>query len=92
MSIFLPLLGKVVNHYKGFAGAVKSVQCGSQGTEELVAACGLDRYLRVYTLHPPKLKQQVLYAAAILFKKGTMSRETALSRVQSSIAICQSLL
>ena len=48
-----------MNHYKGFAGAVKSVQCSPSGSEELVAACGLDRYLRVYTIHPPKLKHQV---------------------------------
>ena len=50
-----------MNHYKGFTGAVKSVQCSPKGTsgEELVAACGLDRYLRVYSVSPPKLKHQV---------------------------------
>ena len=56
-----------MNHYKGFAGAVKSIQCSflaSQGSEDsdagqLVAACGLDRYLRVYTIQPPKLTHQV---------------------------------
>ena len=50
-----------MNHYKGFAGAVKSVQCSPEGTsgEELVAACGLDRYLRIYSVNPPKLKHQV---------------------------------
>ena len=59
-----------MNHYKGFAGAVKSIQCspsshgsggsgGSGDGEELVAASGLDRYLRVYSVNPPKLKHQV---------------------------------
>ena len=58
-----------MNHYKGFAGAVKSIQCspspsshgsgGSGDGGELVAACGLDRYLRVYSVNPPKLKHQV---------------------------------
>ena len=59
--LFLLYVGKVMNHYKGFAGAVKSVQCSPEGTsgEELVAACGLDRYLRVYSVNPPKLKHQV---------------------------------
>ena len=58
MSIYL--LGKIVNHYKGFAGAVKCVQCSPEGSgEDLVAAYGLDRYLRVYTINPPKLKHQV---------------------------------
>ena len=59
-------IGKVVNQYKGFAGAVKSIQCSPQGGsggsgrgEEMVAACGLDRYLRIYSLNPPKLKHQV---------------------------------
>ena len=61
MSTFALRVGKVLNHYKGFAGAVKSVQCSPKvtGGEELVAACGLDRYLRVYSVNPPKLKHQV---------------------------------
>lgn len=54
-------VGKTVNQYKGFTGAVKCVQCSPKGSggEDLVAACGLDRYLRVYTINPPKLKHQV---------------------------------
>jgi hypothetical protein len=69
--LFLPHIGKVVNHYKGFTGAVKSVQCGPEGGggsrdgEELVAACGLDRYLRIYTVNPPKLKHQVVYTTLL---------------------------
>ena len=51
-----------MNHYKGFAGAVKSIQCsfhGSEDSEQLFSACGFDRYLRVYTIQPPKLIHQV---------------------------------
>ncbi len=65
-------IGKAVNHYKGFAGAVKNIQFSPEGSggsrdgEELVAACGLDRYLRIYTVNPPKLKHQVHVNPTIL--------------------------
>ena len=52
--------GSVINHYKGFAGGVRSLQCrsGSDG-RSLVAGCGLDRYLRVFQMDPPRLLHQV---------------------------------
>ena len=57
-----PLLcaGSILNHYKGFAGGVRSLQCSSDGTQSLLAACGLDRFLRVFALDPPRLLHQVL--------------------------------
>ena len=57
-----PLLhaGSILNHYKGFAGGVRSLQCSSDGIQSLLAACGLDRFLRVFALDPPRLLHQVL--------------------------------
>ena len=53
-------LGGVVNQYKGFAGAVKCIQCYSDDSgDSQIAACGLDRYLRVYSVTPAKLIRQV---------------------------------
>ena len=51
--------GAVLNRYKGLAGGVKCIQFHSNGTRSLVAATGLDRYLRVYSVQPPKLLHQV---------------------------------
>ena len=51
---------KVVNRYKGFAGAVSDVSFNSDGTT--FAACGLDRFLRVYRTHTPALLYRVTTA------------------------------
>ena len=48
-----------MSHYKGFTGGVRSLQCCSDGTQSLLAACGLDRFLRVFALDPPRLLHQV---------------------------------
>lgn len=48
-----------MNQYKGFSGGIKAIQCSSASCDALVAACGLDRFLRVYTMQPPKLLHQV---------------------------------
>ncbi len=53
------LPGNVVNQYKGFAGGIRSIQSCSSGERSYVVTCGLDRYLRVYNMHPPKLLHQV---------------------------------
>ena len=52
--------GGVLNRYTGCAGAVKGLQCfpGPDG-QALLASCGLDKYLRVYTLESPKLLHKV---------------------------------
>lgn len=47
----------VLNQYKGFGGAVTAVQVCRDGSQ--LAACGLDRYLRVYCLKKPTLLHQV---------------------------------
>jgi len=59
-SLLLLCAGSILNHYKGIVGGVRSLQCYSDGTQSLLAACGLDRYLRVFALHPPRLLHQVL--------------------------------
>lgn len=59
MARFDVRTGALLNQYKGFAGGLKSIQCCSDGTQSLVAATGLDRYLRVYSIQPPKLQHQV---------------------------------
>jgi ribosome biogenesis protein NSA1 len=44
--------GKVVNHYHGFGGSVCDI---SSCSDDVFAACGLDRYLRVYNVKPPSV-------------------------------------
>ena len=47
-----------VKKYKNFQGTIKSVQLLHKPTEQttLVAACGLDRYLRIYNVETSKLQ------------------------------------
>ena len=47
----------MLSQYKGFGGAVTAVQVCRNGSK--LAACGLDRYLRVYCLERPTLLHQV---------------------------------
>lgn len=49
--------GGMLSQYKGFGGAVTAVQVSRNGSK--LAACGLDRYLRVYCLERPTLLHQV---------------------------------
>lgn len=41
--------GNVLHRYKGFAGAVRSLEC--HATLPLLAACGIDRFLRIYDIN-----------------------------------------
>ncbi|KAL3832329.1 hypothetical protein ACJMK2_023982 [Sinanodonta woodiana] len=45
--------GQVVHIFKGTAGGIRDVQCHS--SEPLVAACGLDRFLRIYDINTKQL-------------------------------------
>lgn len=49
--------GGMLSQYKGFGGAVTAVHVSRNGSK--LAACGLDRYLRVYSLERPTLLHQV---------------------------------
>ncbi|CAI8048464.1 WD repeat-containing protein 74 [Geodia barretti] len=49
--------GGVAGRYKGFGGGVTAVDVSGDGS--ILAACGLDRYLRTYSLDRPKLLHQV---------------------------------
>ena len=61
VSIFNTLfgLGSVVSKYHGFGGGVKSISCYNDSGTAMFAACGLDRYLRVYTMDPPTVVYKV---------------------------------
>ena len=55
----LAYVGEVVNRYKGFSGAVLSIDTHKDDSRHLVAGCGLDRYLRVFNVDPPDTQHQV---------------------------------
>lgn len=49
--------GQVVGHFKGFAGGIRCIEyCEERGQ---VAACGLDRFLRVYDVRSRGLLNKV---------------------------------
>ena len=52
--------GAVVQLYKGAEGSVRSVCCHT--TEPVVAACGLDRFVRVYDIETRHLLHKVRYS------------------------------
>lgn len=58
--------GRILNRYVGCTGGVKGLECCDRGVETMLASCCLDRYLRVYTLEPPKLLHKVSRSAAVL--------------------------
>jgi len=49
--------GKVVQQYRGAEGSIRSIRCHS--TEPVVAACGLDRFVRVYDIDSRQLLHKV---------------------------------
>ncbi|XP_059574483.1 WD repeat-containing protein 74 [Alligator mississippiensis] len=49
--------GRLLKCLKGFAGAVRGVQC--HPTRPLVASCGLDRFLRLHGLDDKRLQHKV---------------------------------
>ena len=51
--------GDVINRYHGFGGSVCSISSFSDDTRQVFASCGLDRYLRIYNIHPPSLIYKV---------------------------------
>ena len=52
-------VGGVLNKYHGFGGGVKGISCFSNDEDTFFAACGLDRYLRVYSMEPPRVVYKV---------------------------------
>jgi len=53
------ILGKVLNTYKGATGSIRCVKC--HNSLPVVAACGLDRFIRIYNLEDKKLLNQVCF-------------------------------
>ncbi|XP_060110341.1 WD repeat-containing protein 74 isoform X2 [Heteronotia binoei] len=49
--------GRLVKCLKGFAGSIRAIQC--HPALPLVASCGLDRFLRVHSLHHKRLEHKV---------------------------------
>ena len=49
--------GGLLSQYRGFGGAVTAARVSKDGS--VLAACGLDRYLRVYHVEKPTLLHQV---------------------------------
>ena len=49
--------GKVVQLYRGAEGSIRSVACHT--AEPIVAACGLDRFVRIYDIESRQLLQKV---------------------------------
>nr|XP_056709130.1 WD repeat-containing protein 74 [Euleptes europaea] len=49
--------GRLAKCLKGFAGSVRAIQC--HPALPLVASCGLDRFLRVHSLHHKRLEHKV---------------------------------
>ena len=58
----LMISGKVLNTYKGSTGSIRCVRCHQ--TLPIVAACGLDGFVRVYNLEDKKLLHKVCYLCA----------------------------
>ena len=52
------LSGQLQGHYKGFAGGIRCISCLSK--QQMVASCGLDKFLRIHHLHSRKLLHKVL--------------------------------
>lgn len=64
-----------VKKYKNFQGTIKSVQLLQKPNEQtmLVAACGLDRYLRIYNVETSKLQSKFYLKSrlnCLLFSKN----------------------
>lgn len=55
--------GQLQGHYKGFAGGIRCISCLDK--QEMVASCGLDKFLRVYHLHNRKLLYKVYLKTAL---------------------------
>lgn len=51
------VIGKVLNTYKGATGSIRCVKCHK--TLPVMAACGLDRFVRIYNLEDKKLLNKV---------------------------------
>ena len=65
----LLISGKVLNTYKGAAGSIRCVRCHQ--TLPVMAACGLDGFVRVYNLENKKQLHKVchLYLICCIYHK-----------------------
>lgn len=57
--VILLISGKVLNTYKGATGSIRCVRCHQ--TLPIMAACGLDGFVRVYNLEDKKLLHKVCH-------------------------------
>ena len=49
--------GREVHRFKGVSGAIRDIQCHS--SQDVVASCGLDRFLRVHNINDKSLVSKV---------------------------------
>jgi len=57
MYLITTILGKVLNTYKGATGSIRCIKC--HNSLPVMAACGLDRFIRIYNLDDKKLLNKV---------------------------------
>ncbi|XP_065920476.1 WD repeat-containing protein 74-like [Dysidea avara] len=79
-------VGKVLNTYKGATGSIRCVKC--HHTLPVVAACGLDRFVRIYNLEDKKLLNKIytkLHSNCLLFSsRDFLSKHSSSPQVQQS--------
>ncbi|XP_019627588.1 PREDICTED: WD repeat-containing protein 74-like [Branchiostoma belcheri] len=84
-------MGKVQKAFKGFAGAIRCLQC--HPSLPLVASCGLDRFLRIHdintkeTLHKVYLKSRLnclLFSSADFTQEQTEAPKKQKRKLESS--------
>ncbi|KAL9953271.1 hypothetical protein ACROYT_G040664 [Oculina patagonica] len=70
--------GQLQGHYKGFAGGIRCISCLDK--QQMVASCGLDKFLRIHHLHNRKLLNKVYLKSALnclLFSAKEIEKQTA---------------
>jgi len=55
--------GSVFQLYKGAEGSIRSICCHT--AERIVAACGLDRFIRIYDIESRQLLQKVCQSPTV---------------------------
>ncbi|CAH1262264.1 WD repeat-containing protein 74-like [Branchiostoma lanceolatum] len=69
-------MGKVQKAFKGFAGAIRSLQC--HPTLPMVASCGLDRFLRIHDINTKEMLHKVYLKSklnCLLFSSADFTQE-----------------
>ncbi|CAH3150137.1 unnamed protein product [Porites lobata] len=79
--------GQLQGHYKGFAGGIRCISCLSK--QQMVASCGLDKFLRIHHLHSRKLLHKVYLKSSLnclLLSAGEIEKNLRGAEVKGSTA------